>query len=567
LIEQSVFLFPPLALAYLGYTKLNKKHLWLISSMFGLTLAKYVLITLVQRKAFMDISLDEIIKRIGLYFKWSLPFPDVVPLYTSLLAVSIIGFGFILYFKRANRIPRINKNFAHLKPKLYIAYIYSFLLCWAVSTIIAFLIFSDSFRPRYTHISSFGLNAVVIFSLYIILDRKVLRRVKFLPFILIGLILFSGVFRFINLRQRFQIPNATRSLITRELNQVTFPLNSQIVLSGLTGSDIGNPLGWNRSSGYLKFILKRDDINGLIGGSNAGNFSPHFNPKRRSKSGYFKMSGLSPNKPLFLFIFDRGKGKLVQQKYALEWRGQSKYASWTIYKTNKRTGKISPFQRGNGLQEYMKTVQSLKKKGIYQHDIFWGWPLSKHDKKRLKSSKLDPEILMGDLINQFIKIHPIKANLVRRISKRVGNISGQAQWGENLQLLTTFADEGGLNITRKKIFLYFLFKSLGNFNINDYVMRIFINEKENNIHARSIRFGIKGEETTIQAGDFILGCALLPKKKLEKIETPETVYCRVSIVSKESKYPLKLKKGRTRDKSNHFLLIPIDRILQNIDEK
>jgi hypothetical protein len=215
----------------------------------------------------------------------------------------------------------------------------------------------------------------------------------------------------------------------------------------------------------------------------------------------------------------------------------------------------------------MKTVQSLKKKGIYQHDIFWGWPLSKHDKKRLKSSKLDPEILMGDLINQFIKIHPIKANLVRRISKRVGNISGQAQWGENLQLLTTFADEGGLNITRKKIFLYFLFKSLGNFNINDYVMRIFINEKENNIHARSIRFGIKGEETTIQAGDFILGCALLPKKKLEKIETPETVYCRVSIVSKESKYPLKLKKGRTRDKSNHFLLIPIDRILQNIDEK
>ncbi|NIM13860.1 MAG: hypothetical protein GTO45_17590, partial [Candidatus Aminicenantes bacterium] len=84
--------------------------------------------------------------------------------------------------------------------------------------------------------------------------------------------------------------------------------------------------GWSRASGYLKFVLKRKDINGLIGpinSSNYYNFDDHFDPKTRGYRKRYYMSGLSMDKPVFFFIMDKEKKELKQLEYALQWRGKT----------------------------------------------------------------------------------------------------------------------------------------------------------------------------------------------------------------------------------------------------
>jgi len=424
LMEQSIFLFPPIALAFLGYTKfnkkgsatpthsrsdrcrsfgrylkkdcffcfllqgINKKHIRLITSFFILAVAKFTWMILAPRYLPRNIPFREMLRRTGLYFKWSLPSPNIEPVFLILICTIIILIGFILYRRDDDsKWTSINKNFFHMKKKVYALYLYAFFICWSVSSIIVFITIGD-FWSRYTHISAFGLNAIIIFSIYVILNRGLSRKYKLHIFIFSVILIFSGVSRYSHLKKKYTASNHTQSIIIRDLNKVKLPLNSQVVIVGVREPSPG----WSGSSGYLKFALKRNDINGLVGKINASpyyNFDNHFNPWERKWGYRNSMTGLSIHRPTFLFLMLKKQQKLKQLEYALQWKGKTKNAPWTILKTDKTTGNISSFISGVGLEEYRLTLKRLEKRGISQSEILWGGPPTKKELERLENLELD----------------------------------------------------------------------------------------------------------------------------------------------------------------------------------
>jgi hypothetical protein len=282
----------------------------------------------------------------------------------------------------------VNKNFSHLGEKGYFLYLYLFLICWAISSIVVFILFSGPYRIRYVHISAFGLNALFILSLIVILNRGWPRKFKFNIVILAGIIIFSGVYRYVVLNRYYSYLNQTRRIIVKDLEGVNLPENAQVVITGVKDfPESWLPGGWARASGYLKFILKRNDITGLIGPVNSSeyyNFDNHFNPKVRRYRERWYMTGLSLDKPVFLFSLLENRQKLRQFEYALQWKGLTGDAPWTILKTNKKTGRLKPFLSGRGWRQYLTTLTGLEKQGISQSRILWGGPPTKEEWARLQ---------------------------------------------------------------------------------------------------------------------------------------------------------------------------------------
>lgn len=399
LMEQALFLFPPLALAFWGYMKFNRKHIWLISCFFMAAGAKFVHMLILPRKPIYNIPIEEILRRIGLYFKWALPSPDIAPLFLVIGYVTIIISGFMLYMRQANagkKPATINKNFSHLSQKGYLLYLYLFFTCWAISSILVFICFSWPYRIRYVHISSFGLNALLILSIYVILNRGWARGLKLVIVVLIGVIIFSGVYRYYVLNDYYSYLNRTQAIIVRDLEKTCLPKNSQIVVTGVKDyPEIWMPGGWRRASGYLKFVLNRRDVTGLIGPINSSeyyHFDNHFDPKIRGFNKQWYMRGLSLDKPVFLYSLLLEEQKLRQFEYALQWKGDTKNAPWTILKFDKKTGKASPARTGIGMKEYLLTLKRLDKQGILQSDILWGGPPTKEQLERLEN----PGLQMGE---------------------------------------------------------------------------------------------------------------------------------------------------------------------------
>jgi hypothetical protein len=391
LMEQALFLFPPLVLAFWGYTKFNRKHIWLVSCFFICAAAKFIHWLIIPRKSITDVSLEEIITRIGLYFKWALPSPDIKPAFTIIAFTVIVIIGFLLAMRQTNtdeNLIAINKDFSHWKKKGYFLYLYLFFICWAISGILVIILFSRPYQIRYVHISAFGLNALFILSLYVIVNRGLARKLKLYIPVLIGIIIFSGVYRYDVLDHYYSYLNHTRAIIVRELEKVNLPENAQVVITGIKNfPENWLPGGWERASGYLKHVLKRKDITGLIGPINSSeyyNFDNHFNPHIRGFREKAQMRGLSIDKPVFLYSFLEKQQKLKQFEYALQWNGRTKNAPWTILRVNKKTGEIKPFLVGTGLQGYLEKLKQLGKKGIRQSEILWGGPPTEEELKRLQ---------------------------------------------------------------------------------------------------------------------------------------------------------------------------------------
>jgi hypothetical protein len=371
--EQGVFLLPPLVVAFFGCTRWSKKHAWLISLFFITAAVKFIHIVTSPRRPIYIASIDEMLKRFGIYIKLSLPFPDIEPVFAVIFCLTIIGIGYILYIKRPG---------LYSQARIHNWYLYPFFICWYVSAIFIFLIVPIGYTPRYTHTASFGLNALLIFSLYVIFKKGFLKKYKFHIFVFIGIIIYSGTFRYLHLKKVYAPLNNTQKIIIRELNKRALPLNSQVVIVGV--KEVWG--GWKRASGYLKYALKRNDITGLIGSINSSefyNFDNHFDPRIRKFKKRFEMTGLSIDKPVFLFLLLEKQQQLEQFEYALQWKGRTKNAPWTILKVDKKMGKILPFRSGIGMKEYLLTLEKLIKQGISQSDILWGGPPTKEQLERL----------------------------------------------------------------------------------------------------------------------------------------------------------------------------------------
>ncbi|MFC2146248.1 hypothetical protein ACFLRT_02695 [Acidobacteriota bacterium] len=381
--DQPVFSFPVLIFAILGYHKLNRKHIFLAASLCLVFLHKSAWMLFMTRD-FTVITTPTIQKsssRLGILFSSMLPLPDFLKESKELLAmifIVIVITAFIFYIREKDKGFDLLKPFAHLSHKKFIFYIYGFLLAWIVSNIFVFITIAPKFTIRYGYITSYGINTLLVISLYPILKKIFHKKNKILYLTFAILIIISGISRFVELKERFNKVIYNYALIKEHLNKFKFPGDSQIVLYyfEIDAKIFRGTLA--HSSGHLKFMLKRNDIDGLIGWKKNQYFN-FYNPFDVKKRG--PMQGIDINRPVFLFIEENKKFK--QYEYAFQWKEKAGKSEWTIFNFDKKTGKASSLSTGNEIDNYFSALKRIKKKGITQKDILWGGQASKKDLERL----------------------------------------------------------------------------------------------------------------------------------------------------------------------------------------
>ena len=397
-MEQSLFLYPALVLIFFAYRKRNRKPYWIFSLFTVIAADKLIRMMISPRKVPVSVPLEEILERTGLYFKWTLPFPGIHPLFPVIFTLAVIAAGFILHLKYAantgERISRIDGPFTKtVSPveepgrgvKKQIVNLYAFFIVWVTASMVVFLGKVPFFIPRYTYIAAYGQVALLVYSISVLLRAVLPGKYKTHAIVLMGVIVFSGIYRYINLSAIYAPGNTSHAIIVKELNKIELPPKSQVVVVGAEGI----PGCWLRTCGYLRFALKRKDIDGIVGPINTlgyYNFDRHFDPKDRKMLIRHLMTGLSLDRPVFLFLLEEKSRRLRQLEYTLEWKGETWNSPWTIIHVDKKTGKPSPWVSGVGKEQYETALKELEKKGISQAEIVWGGPPTQEELARLEGS-------------------------------------------------------------------------------------------------------------------------------------------------------------------------------------
>jgi len=377
--EQTLFLYPSVVLA-LALCSCDPKKRWRLGWAFSLVAATKVLqILLIPRLQPSSLPVDEIAYRVWQYLDWSLPIPRETWLYAIGL-FAMMGFA----------VAALRRLRPSLRPSLrsgFTAKCLAVCLCWALSTILIFLLCSEWYTVRYSYYSAFGLNAALV----LLLETQVIgvlgnARVA-RPLIFGGLIMFSGLLRFEYLRDEYSGDNAFLAVVRRDIGKIDLPPSAQVVIVG--NRSLGG--GWYRSSGTLEYALQRPDVFGLIGIKNHGshfNFDDHFDPRTR---GYSEdMTGLLLDAPTFLFVADEGGTSLRRLDLALQWKGSMDSAAWKILKMDRISGKAFPLVEGIGMSAYTDALHQLETSGIRQSDILWGGPPLEAEKRRLLGTRQEP---------------------------------------------------------------------------------------------------------------------------------------------------------------------------------
>lgn len=375
LMDQAVFFLPVLLFAVLGYQKLNRKHLFLALSFIPAVSYKLVWVLLSPRKMteITPVTGSIILSRLKYYFFSMLPFPDFLKPtndFVLIIIIAIIITGLALTLRDPDNTFIRSKPFSHLSHRQFTLYIYGFLLIWTLGNIVAFITMSKLQTVRYSYIAAYGLNALLLISLVAIFKRIFMAKSFLINTAFIILIFQAGLFRTVELKTYYDSLNRNQFHIQKNLSSFNFPRDSQIVMYLTKGANYWG--FWSSSSGHLKFILKMNGIDGLIG-SKAKHYFDFYNPFDPKSHGYGTsdlMNGLSIDRPLFLFVEDNGGFR--QYEYALQWQGKTRDASWTIYQVNRSTGAIVPFTSGRGREEYLLKIKELEKSGLQQTDILWG---------------------------------------------------------------------------------------------------------------------------------------------------------------------------------------------------
>lgn len=226
-------------------------------------------------------------------------------------------------------------------------------LLWAVCTSITFLTVSKYYSPRYAHISGFGVNLSLVYSVYILIAYGFRNRanVKYIQaLLLISLLVYTGSSRMTHMYKFYASKNKAHEAIVLALSKFDFPLSAQVVI--LNGNRIPTGGWWNYSAGYIKYATGRKDMTGLIGLERF-----YYDPFVVSNRGYNKdhiMNGLDMNLPVFTFrqICDSEGCRLNQLGFALQWKADS----WNLLMFDKVTGVLSRKIEGNGYDYFIKLL-------------------------------------------------------------------------------------------------------------------------------------------------------------------------------------------------------------------
>ena len=379
--DNAVFMFPVLFLAALFYKKFNRKTLFILMAYTLPFLLKLTWIIVFPRQPAAERvwqNFQEIIKRIYYYFISMTPLPysflrQSPKLFLIIVAIIIVTGFTIYFFKKGFSSTSIEnthdetKPYGFLNPRFRILFVYTFFFVWIVSTIILFITASVWRQERYFFITAYAFNALLILSLYAILEKILGKKKKIIAAVFIILVIVSGTFRFMELKKIYDDYNRQDSIMKNELVKHKNVANPQIL--------VYIPDKWinywdldEQSTGFLQYWMnKKKDV--------WGTFIHHREYTYIKKAPrYWNKPKIYWERPLFLYAYK--DGKFTQYEYALIWKQSSDNQYWwRIYKFDKNTGLRSTLVEGNGLPQYRETVKDLRNKGIITGKILWGEPL------------------------------------------------------------------------------------------------------------------------------------------------------------------------------------------------
>lgn len=362
-MPQALFLFPALIVFQLSFKGLNKK-LILSSFPFLLVFLWRFYLMLVEPPAAttpVELPLSTMLDRFNYYFIFSLPIYGVSKefywLIISIVSIGIIGLVLFCFFIKEPSERRKN------------LILISFFSAWYIFSIFPFVTASEYFTVRYSYIASYGLLGL----LGLMLQQLTMRTLKHFQLIFITLIMFvillSGLFRLENTKNHFETHVEHADKLRYFFSKHPLPHDSQLVI--LDHHDAGG--FWGYSSGYIKQVLGRNDLNGLLGSSKEmKNFVDPTDISKRSLSN--SMTGVDLQRPLYLFSYR--DDEFMPIEYFLKWggsnqSGNSTSPAWELIKLDLESGKPIEILCGEGGEEYKATLETLNSKGVRESDILW----------------------------------------------------------------------------------------------------------------------------------------------------------------------------------------------------
>jgi len=242
-----------------------------------------------------------------------------------------------------------------------------FALLWFAATASPFIFWAPHFHRYYIHIPSFGYILLALVSLNNVL--RALKRPRILPYIIVLLIVASGVLRTINTYRDLKPINETSRIVRDGLPRKAYPPNSQIVVLGEFSYTIGKGL-WPMSDGYVKQFFGRMDMTGIM--PYEYHFYNPFNGSEGRDWGADKMTGLDLAEPIFVFRYDKTAQQFKQLSYGLQWIVKDGSESWKLYKFDKGTGKAAQLHQGRSVDDYKITLNDMTEEGVASSEVAWG---------------------------------------------------------------------------------------------------------------------------------------------------------------------------------------------------
>ena len=388
LMTQSIFLFPPFSILIIfSCGKLSRK-LTVLLSFFGTFIFKYIWIKnnpvgVVNKP--VELGIDQIAQRLNHFFEYtSILKINLSFLYVIIIIITFALISFVFYIKKPTKLFPVKRPFPRYSNPVNVIILYAFLISWIICTSYVFLMQSKYFPSRYLHISSFGVNCLLllsIFSLFSLLKSKFLFKYLALTFVL-----FSLVSRFCNLKDHFEPTNGQYRFLTSSLRPIEFPKDSQLFIAY---HHYGTAGYWMWGTGYLQFITRRNDITG------------HFYKEFAYFDGFEKDHSYSPQKvvrgfdlqkPFFAYRVDTRKQSLIPVNYMLRWLENNDNSEWILYKIT-NDGALFEITNGKGVDDYAKFFADSHNKHIVKNDILWGGCPSKVTIERLDLSQMQIEFL------------------------------------------------------------------------------------------------------------------------------------------------------------------------------
>lgn len=343
MMDHSIFLAPFAIISFFGIVSWKdnrKKIIFLSLTVLILALVKSILIIsfpTVPASVPIEPTVSLLLSRLSLLAGDTLPFAFSL----SGKPFGSTGLWLVFFVISGAAVVKAEKN-----EKILIAYGFLWLACSSI----VFLTISRSYSPRLAHIPGFGVNLILVLSIYVLTrNYRIVYKHDITILLIFIILLFSGFSRLQVMHNFFNSPNKFHTIFTATLKQFNFPTNSQIVV--LDGN-VSTGGWWNYSTGYMKYATKRKDITGLIG-PEFKHYDP-FNPDSKGYQKEDKMNGLSLKDPIFIFKFQRDpEYSLEQREFALQYMNES----WTVYKLNKINGSVQKVANGAGVDNFHNFLQ------------------------------------------------------------------------------------------------------------------------------------------------------------------------------------------------------------------